>query len=164
MQEPPNLFENGDAPDLPARPTTTKAPTPPPVPSPTIDIDEQARMLKQYEEQQAALKAQREAEEQQRRDQELQRQLEFEAKQREQAERERQAQEQFALQSQYAQYNNAAATRVNELERDLIGMRGQFERDQLLLEQYDRVRYISYIGNSQILMTMFRGSKLLKAN
>ena len=95
-------------------------------------------MLKQYEEQQAALKAQREAEEQQRRDQELQRQLEFEAKQREQAERERLAQEQLAL-SQYAQYNNAAAARVNELERDLLAMRGQFERDQLLLEQYDRV-------------------------
>ena len=67
-QEPPNLLDNGSAPDLPARPTTTTVKTPPPAtPQPSAaEINEQARMLKQYEEQQAALVAAREAEEQQR--------------------------------------------------------------------------------------------------
>ena len=95
-------------------------------------------MLKKYEDQQAALAAQRDAEERQRQDLLAQQQAEYEAKQREQAERERLAQEQL-LQAQMAQYSNQAAARVNDLERELLAMRGQYERDQLLLEQYDRV-------------------------
>ena len=43
------------------------------------------------------------------------------------------------MSNQLAQYSNQAAQRVNELERELLGMRGQYERDQLMLEQYDRV-------------------------
>ncbi|KAI5121175.1 hypothetical protein M0805_007172 [Coniferiporia weirii] len=138
-QEPPNLMDNGSAPDLPARPTTAAVKTPPPAaPSPdSATVSEQARILKQYEDQQAALQAQREADERARQEQELTQQREFEARQREQAERERLAQEQL-MQQQYAQYSNQAAARVNELERDMLGMRGQYERDQLLLEQYDR--------------------------
>lgn len=140
QQEPPNLLDNGSAPDLPARPTTTVVKTPPPA-TPVHDtaaVSEQARLLKQYEDQQAALQAQRAADERARQEQELAQQREFEARQREQAERERLAQEQL-MQQQLTQYSNQAAQRVNELERELLGMRGQFERDQLLLEQYDRV-------------------------
>ncbi|KAH9081682.1 cytoskeleton assembly control protein [Lactarius deliciosus] len=141
-QEPPNLIDNEGAPDLPARPTTAaaaKSPTPPPA-TPVADeaaINEQARLLKQYEDQQAALRAQQEAEERRRQELEHQQQLEFEQRQREQQERERLALEQLQ-QQQFYQLNNQAAQRLNELERELLGARGQFERDQLLLEQYDR--------------------------
>ncbi|KAF8481976.1 cytoskeleton assembly control protein [Russula ochroleuca] len=139
-QEPPNLFDNEGAPDLPARPTTAaKSPTPPPA-EPAADeaaISEQARLLKQYEDQQAALRAQQEAEERRRQELERQQQLEFEQRQREQQERERLALEQLQ-QQQLFHLNNQAAQRLNELERELLGARGQFERDQLLLEQYDR--------------------------
>lgn len=133
-------MDNGSAPDLPARPTTTTVKTPPPAaPSPDANtINEQARMLKQYEDQQAALQAQREADERARKERELAQQREFEDRQREQAERERLAQEQL-LQQQFTQYSNQAAARVGELEREVLAMRGQYERDQLLLEQYDRV-------------------------
>ncbi|KAA1468016.1 cytoskeleton assembly control protein [Dentipellis sp. KUC8613] len=142
-QEPPNLMDSGGAPDLPARPTTTAPPTPPPV-APTPDaaaVSEQARMLKQYEDQQAALQAQREAEERRRLEQQQQQQLEFEQRQREQAERERLAQEalvQQQMQQQMQQYNNQAAQHLQDMEREMLAMRGQYERDQLLLEQYDR--------------------------
>lgn len=136
-------MDTGSAPDLPARPKTTTASPAPPLaaPSPAPDaavINEQARMLKQYEDQQTALRAQREAEERQRLDLEAQQQREFEQRQREQAERERLAQEQL-MQQQMMQYNNQAAQQVSDYERELLAMRGQYERDQLLLEQYDRV-------------------------
>ncbi|KAH9937310.1 cytoskeleton assembly control protein [Fomitopsis serialis] len=122
--EPPNLLDNGTAPDLPARPTTTTVKTPPPAtPVPDANaINEQVRMLKQYEEQQAALLAAREAEERRR--------LELE-------EQQPTAQEQL-MQQQMMQYNNQAAAHVQDFERELLAMRGQYERDQLMLEQYDR--------------------------
>ena len=100
-------------------------------------------MLKQYEEQQAALVAAREAEEQQRKAMEEQQRREFEQRQAEQAERERLAQEQLMqqqMQQQMMQYSNQAAQQVHDLEREVLAMRGQYERDQLMLEQYDRVR------------------------
>lgn len=96
-------------------------------------------MLKEYEEQQAKLQTQRDAEERGRREQEMRLQREFEEAQQLQAERERQAQEQL-IASQMSQMNNAAAARANELEREILAMRGQYERDQLLLQQYDNVR------------------------
>ncbi|KAL4241829.1 SLA2 family protein [Abortiporus biennis] len=143
-QDPPNLLDNGSVPDLPARPTTAAAvKTPPPV-APTPDaaaISEQARLLKQYEDQQAALLAAREAEERQRREAEEQQRREFEQRQAEQAERERLAQEQLVqqqMQQQMMQYNNQAAQQMHDLERELLAMRGQYERDQMMLEQYDR--------------------------
>ena len=77
-------------------------------------------------------------EERKRQELEAQQQREFEARQRQQQEQERLALEQLQ-QQQLQQYTNAAAARVNELEREILGMRGQYERDQLLLEQYDRV-------------------------
>src|ERR1700722_1963209 len=139
-QDTPNLLDGGKGSDLPATSATSMKSTPPPVaPSPdSAQINEQARMLKQYEEQQAALKAAREAEERRRLEMEQQQQREFEQRQREQAEKERLAQEQL-LQQQMLQYNNQAAQHANELEREILAMRGQYERDQLMLEQYDRV-------------------------
>ncbi|KAH8119873.1 ANTH domain-containing protein [Phellopilus nigrolimitatus] len=158
-QEPPNLIDNGNAPDLPARPTTTNVKTPPPAaPSPdSASVSEQARILKQYEEQQAALQAQREADERARQQAELAQQMEFEARQREQAERERLAQDQL-MQQQLAQYSNQAAVRVNDLERELLGMRGQYERDQLLLEQYDR--RVKALEGEMSAMSMNIGSQM----
>jgi hypothetical protein len=123
------------------RPQTIKPPTPPPA-QPSMDqnlIDEQARMLKEYEDKQNNLVAAREAEERRRADAEAAQRAEFERRQAEQAERERLAQEQL-MQQQMMQYNNQAANQLHELERELLAMRGQYERDQLMLEQYDRVR------------------------
>ncbi|KAH9982866.1 cytoskeleton assembly control protein [Lactifluus volemus] len=102
-QEPPNLFDNEVADEAAIR--------------------EQARLLKQYEDQQAALRAEQEAEE--RRRQELE-------------PRAREASSRTAAATTLYQLNNQAAQRLNELERELLAARGQFERDQLLLEQYDR--------------------------
>jgi hypothetical protein len=95
-------------------------------------------MLKQYEEQQAALQAARDAEERRRQEMEQQQQREFEQRQREQAEAQRLAQEQL-LQQQMMYTNQAAQQQASELERELLAMRGQYERDQIFLEQYDRV-------------------------
>lgn len=140
-QEPPDLLNNGSAPDLPARPSTNVQKSPGSSSSPTPDaatISEQARILKEYEDKQAQLKLQAAEEERRRQELEAQQQREFEARQRQQQEQERLALEQLQ-QQQLQQYTNAAAARVNDLEREIIAMRGQYERDQLLLEQYDRV-------------------------
>lgn len=144
LQESPNLFDSGDAPSLPARPSTVKAKTPPPATprASSAEIDEQARMLKQYEEQQAALRAAQEEEARRRAELEAQQQREFEERQRIQQEQERLAQEQLR-QQQTMQLNNQAAEQVHALEREVLALRGQFDRDQLMLEQYDRVCYLS---------------------
>ena len=95
-------------------------------------------MLAEYESKQAALNAQREAEERRRLELEAQQQREFEQRQLEQAEAQRRAQEQL-LQQQMMYNNQAALQQTSELERELLAMRGQYERDQIFLEQYDRV-------------------------
>ncbi|KDR85430.1 hypothetical protein GALMADRAFT_274405 [Galerina marginata CBS 339.88] len=136
--EPPNLLDSGDAPDLPARPKTATKTPPPSAPSPSAaEIDEQARMLKEYEDKQAALQAQRDAGERQRLELEQQQQREFEQRQHQQAEAQRLAQEQL-VQQQMMYNNQAAQQQQGELERELLAMRGQYERDQIFLEQYDR--------------------------
>jgi huntingtin-interacting protein 1-related protein len=131
------LLDSGDTPDLPPRPQSkARSPSPPIVSqSPDTTVAEQAQIIKEYEAQQAALVAKREAEERASLEQQMAQQREFEELQRLQAERERQAAE--ALQAQQA--NSHAAARVNDLERDILGLRGQYERDQLLLQQYDMV-------------------------
>ena len=141
VQESPNLFDSGDAPNLPARPTTVKAKTPPPATpvASAAEIDEQARMLKEYEQQQAALRASQEEEARRRAEIEAQQQRDFEQRQLMQQEQERLAQEQLRRQ-QMMEYSNQAAEQVHGLEREMLALRGQFERDQLMLEQYDRVR------------------------
>jgi len=69
---PPNLLDNGQAPELPKRPTTVAEAA---APTPTLDavmIREQAAMLKEYKDKQHALEAQKKAEEKWRCQQELQ--------------------------------------------------------------------------------------------
>ncbi|PPQ67169.1 hypothetical protein CVT25_005770, partial [Psilocybe cyanescens] len=138
--EPPNLLDSGDTPDLPARPKPSANPTTP-LPaslSPSAaEIDEQARLLKEYEDKQAALQAQRDAEERRRLELEQQQQREFEQRQQQQAEAQRLAQEQL-MQQQMMYNNQAVQQQQGELERELLAMRGQYERDQIFLEQYDR--------------------------
>ena len=132
-------MDNETVPDLPARPKTATN-TPPAMDfTPELsNVNDQARILRQYEEQQVALQLQREADEKQQLELQRQHQLEFETRQREQAERERVAQEQL-VHSQIQQYNNQAISRSAELEKEILSMKGQYDRDQLLLEQYDRV-------------------------
>lgn len=145
-QEPPSLTDSGSAPDLPKRPKSAAAAASPPPTAPSPDptaaqIAEQARMLKEYEDQQAALIASRQAEETRRLEQQMAQQREFEEAQRQQAERERLAQEELLRQQQTAQIqlNNQAAVQLQEMERQMLALRSQWERDQLMLEQYDRV-------------------------
>lgn len=140
-QEPPNLLDTGAAPELPERPKAeTKKETPRPG-SPTAtqsEIDEQRRMLEEYERKQAALVAQRENE-QRRQDEEKRRQeADYMEQQRLQQERERQAQEQLLRDQMNQQYNQAQAGQAAQLQQEMLAMRGQYERDQMLLEQYDR--------------------------
>ncbi len=140
LQEPPDLLNNGDVPDLPPRPESkTKPSTPPPVShSPDVSVAEQAKIIQEYEAQQRALVSKLEAEEKARLERQLAQQREFEEQQRLQAERERQQAEALQMQ-QYSLQNNQAVMRVNELEREMLALRGQYERDQLLLQQYDMV-------------------------
>lgn len=131
--DPPNLFDSPDGPDLPPR----KAPTPPPSGPSQSEIDEQARMLKDYEDRQRALREQEEAEKRRQAELAAQQARDLEDQQRAQAERERLERE--ALQR--AQMDQAIGGRTAELEREILAMRGQYERDQLMLQQYDnRVR------------------------
>lgn len=107
-------------------------------PSPNAaEVNEQARMLKQYEDQQAALQAARNAEERRRQELAQQQQEEFAQRELAQVEAQRLAQEE--LNRRQMLYNNQAAQQASELERELLAMRGQYERDQIFLEQYDRV-------------------------
>lgn len=131
--DPPNLFDSPDGPDLPPRKRDSpKPPTPPSGPS-QAEIDEQARMLKEYEDRQKALRAQEEAERRRQAELAAQQQRDLEEQQRLQAERERLEREAL-MRSQMDQSVNG---RVAELEREILAMRGQYERDQLMLHQYD---------------------------
>jgi hypothetical protein len=140
VQEAPNLLDSGDAPYLPACLKTAK--TPPPA-APSLnqgEIDKQARMLNEYADQQANLQAAREAEELRPQAEEAQRQREFDQRKLEQLEKERLAAEQLR-QQQMMQYSNVAAHQAGALGRELLAMRSQYERDQLLLEEYDQVSF-----------------------
>jgi huntingtin-interacting protein 1-related protein len=155
-------MESGDTPDLPARPKTAEKATPPVVPTASkAEIEAQDRMLKEYADQQEALRAAREAEERRRLELEAQQQREFEERQRAQAEKERLAQEQLQQQLMMQSYN-AAAQQQGQLEQELLAMRGQYERDQLLLEQYDRVRLPSFLSLSLILTKRLQRVKALE--
>ena len=115
-------------------------------------------MLKQYEDQQAALRAAQEEEARRRAELEAQQQREFEQRQLQQQQQERQAQEELQRQQQMMHLNNQAAEQVHRLEREYLALKGQFDRDQLMLEQYDRV-CVSIIcpGTAVLTVTNFRG-------
>ncbi|GAA5869826.1 hypothetical protein JCM1840_007646 [Sporobolomyces johnsonii] len=139
-QEPPSLIDSGDTPALPRRPQTAKPPSPPPAaPSPTagVDIEEQRRALEEYERKQAALQAQRDADARRAQEQQAAQEREFQEQQRLQAMREREAQEQLERQLREQQMMGLSQGRIAELEREILGLRGQWERDQMMLERYD---------------------------
>jgi len=145
-KSPPNVFEGEEQPPaLPQRPkerdTGTSSPAPVPRqadPEPISDFwsNEQAQEQREFEETQRQLQQQREAEMQRQQMLAMQQQRDFENQQRMQAEQQRLAQEQL-LREQYQQHTQG---RLAELEREILNMRGQYDKDQLLLEQYDRVR------------------------
>lgn len=147
LQDPPSLISNDDeTPDLPRRPQTAKPAAPPPAPSPTagIDIDEQRRALEEYERAQAALVAKREAEARRLKEQQEAQEREFAEQQRQQQMREREAQEQLERQLREQQMMGMNQGRIAELEREILGLRGQWERDQMMLERYDNVSRASH--------------------
>ncbi|ORZ19052.1 cytoskeleton assembly control protein [Absidia repens] len=133
--DPPSLIDAA-TPTLPKRPEPESVPVAQPSPEPVIDFwsEQQAQQQREYEDQQKRL-AQQQADEQERmRQQQLQQQRDFEEQQRLLAERERMQQEELLRQ----QMQNQQAGRINDLEMQLLNYRNQLERDQMLLEQYDR--------------------------
>ena len=143
-QDPPNLLsEDENAPALPARPKQEieKRPTPPPAPKSDepdeinefwkSEIDRQNR---EYEEQQRVFEAQQQASLHAQQQAQLQAQRDFDEQQRRLLEQ--QQREQEALMSQQAQWQTQG--RLAELEQENLNARSQYERDQLMLQQYDQ--------------------------
>jgi len=95
-------------------------------------------MLEEYEKKQNALVAQREAEQKRQEDEKRRSEAEYAEQQRQQQERERQAQEQLLRDQMNQQYNQQQQSQAGQLQQEMLAMRGQYERDQMLLEQYDR--------------------------
>ena len=133
--EPPNLLNSPDDHSREPLHLPPREPTPPSTPAgPTqSEIDEQARLLKEFEDKQRALKESEAAEARRIEEQALLREREFARKQAAQADEQRLAQEQLIRSQEINHIHGRAA----EIERDLLFMRGQYERDQLMLQQYD---------------------------
>lgn len=145
-QDPPNVFADDDEerPALPARPRDVPEPvtamsTPPRAASieaePINEFwrDEQRRN-DEYEQEQRRLQEQWEAAQRQQQEEAMNAQRAFEQQQAQLMEQQRLAQEQL-LRDQYQQQTQG---RMAELERENMNARSQYERDQLMLEQYDR--------------------------
>lgn len=146
--EPPNfLTDDEEPPSLPQRPAREQepdpTPTPPRAPSTVAAADPdpinefwrtEQDQQRQFEDQQRQLQEQWEAQQcqqqlaQQQAERDLQHQLQL------QAEQQRLAQEQLLRDQMQAQTQG----RMAELERENLAARAQYERDQLLLEQYDK--------------------------
>lgn len=141
-QEPPNLIDSGIAPELPERPAPEVKREPQQrADSPTAtqgEIDEQRRMLEEYERKQNALVAQRETEQREVEQAKRRQEADYAQQQRDQQERERMAQEQLLRDQMSQQYNQQQQGQTSQLQQEMLAMRGQYERDQMLLEQYDR--------------------------
>ncbi|XXH02402.1 hypothetical protein Hte_008777 [Hypoxylon texense] len=143
-QDPPNLLaEDENAPALPARPKQEIERQPTPVRQPkSEEPDEIAefwqgeidRQNKEYEEQQRVLQERQAAALRAQQDAQLQAQRDFEEQQRQLAEQQRREQE--ALLAQQAQWQTQG--RLAELEQENLNARAQYERDQLMLQQYDQ--------------------------
>ncbi|CAL5866537.1 uncharacterized protein PFLUO_LOCUS746 [Penicillium psychrofluorescens] len=140
-QDPPSLLGEDDerGPALPKRPTkeVEAEPTPPPKePEPISDFwtTEARRQQEEYESEQARLQQQWEDQQRQQMLAQQQAQHDFEEQQRQQAEQQRLAQEQLLRD----QYSTQTQGRLAELERENLNARDQYERDQLMLQQYDR--------------------------
>ncbi|KAJ6111676.1 hypothetical protein N7523_007737 [Penicillium sp. IBT 18751x] len=141
-QDPPSLLGGEDErPALPKRPTKEiEQPSPPPKvaaePEPINDFwtTEARRQQEEYEAEQARLQNQWEDQQRQQMLAQQQAQRDFEEQQRLQAEQQRLAQEQL-LRDQYQTHTQG---RLAELEQENLNARAQYERDQLMLQQYDR--------------------------
>ncbi|KAF8934712.1 sla2 Src-like adaptor 2 [Haplosporangium gracile] len=141
-QDPPSLIGGDSPPMLPTRQPATPRQQKPvretPPQSPGPDWAEQqreiARKQREYELEQQRLLQQRELEQQQQQMEALKLQQEFDEQKRLQMERERLQREQLARE----QMQRHAEGRLAELERDVLALRGQYERDQMLIDQYDR--------------------------
>lgn len=143
-RDPPNLLgEDEDRPALPKRPTkeVEKQPSPPPKPvaaepEPINDFwtNEAKRQQEEFEAEQQRLQQQWEEQQRQQLLAQQQAQRDFEEQQRLQAEQQRLAQEQLLRE----QYQTQTQGRLAELERENLNARAQYERDQLMLQQYDR--------------------------
>ena len=137
---------NDTAPELPTRPKAepakkTETPSRDMAGSPDAteaEIAEQRRMLEEYERKQAGLVSQRENEQRRQEEEKRRQEAEYAEQQRLQQERERQAQEQLLRDQMSNQWNQQQNGQVVQLQQEMLGMRGQYERDQMLLEQYDR--------------------------
>ncbi|ORY74587.1 ANTH domain-domain-containing protein [Protomyces lactucae-debilis] len=126
-QDAPNLSDNEEIPALPSRPKD-------PEPVDTHEEDEAQRRQAEYEAQQRRLQADQDAEMRRQQELAMQQQAEFERQQQLQQEQQRQAQENL----QQQQYQMQTHGRLAELEQQLLAMQGQYNNDQLMLEQYDR--------------------------
>lgn len=151
-QEPPNLLDmDEDRPALPERPVTeievrddptpTATPTPSsvsaaPDPEPINEFwnNQQRRQQEEYDAEQRKLQAQWNYQQQQQQLAAQQAERDFEAQRRLQAEQQQLAQEQLLRDQFQAQTQG----RMAELERENLSARAQYEKDQLLLEQYSR--------------------------
>ncbi|KAJ9203013.1 hypothetical protein DTO207G8_1916 [Paecilomyces variotii] len=143
-QDPPNLLaEDDERPALPKRPTkeVEREQSPPPKlsaadPEPINDFwtNEAKRQQEEYEAEQRRLQQQWEEQQRQQLLAQQQAQRDFEEQQRLQAEQQRLAQEQLLRDQYQAQTQGALA----ELERENLNARAQYERDQLMLQQYDK--------------------------
>lgn len=143
-QDPPSLLaEDESAPALPARPKQEieRQPTPPPAPKAEEPDEinefwknELDRQNREYEEQQRVFEAQQQAAQLAQQQAALQAQREFEEQQRRLLEQ--QQREQEALMAQQSQWQTQG--RLAELEQENLNARAQYERDQLMLQQYDQ--------------------------
>lgn len=143
-QDAPNLLGGEDeAPALPARPKQEIERRPTPPPEPKNDEPDQMnefwqnevdRQNREFEEQQRVLQERQQANLLAQQQAQLQAQREFEEQQRRLAVQ--QQQEQEALLAQQAQWQTQG--RLAELERENLNARAQYERDQLMLQQYDQ--------------------------
>ncbi|KAG0252581.1 sla2 Src-like adaptor 2 [Mortierella polycephala] len=139
-QDPPTLLGGDSPPLLPARQAVKPVEVervPSPV-SPGVDWAEKqqdiARKQREYDLEQQRLQQQRELEQQQQYMEGLRLQQEFDEQKRLQMEREQMQRDQLARE----QMQRQAEGRLAELERDTLALRGQYERDQMLIDQYDR--------------------------
>ena len=145
-QDPPNVMsEDEEKPDLPKRPTReTTPPLPQSSPSRGESVDpepinefwksQQQQQQEEYEAEQRRLQQQWEEAQRMQQQQAMQAQRDFEEQQRLQAEQQRMAQDQLMRDQLAAQTQG----RMADLERENLNARAQYERDQLMLEQYDR--------------------------
>ncbi|KAF8934350.1 ANTH domain-containing protein [Dissophora ornata] len=134
-QDPPNLL-GSDSPSLAPQRKVVKDTPPPAAPEPDWGAQQReiAKQQREYELEQQRLLQQREMEQQQQQMEALRLQQNFEDQQRQQMERERLQREQLVRE----QVQRQAEGRLAELERDVLALRGQYERDQMLINQYDQ--------------------------